>query len=248
MSLRTGEISQQTRAQRDVDRQIDNIRKEIVKKRGEIKDLIYLLSTLVGVAPEATPPGTFKERWEKIKDMSKVALGKLQKTGPDFVRPTRSRVRTTHPAGGDDSKVQQHARDECDINLIIKKHTETGNISHLNPSAPLYIDCSKVSTLEGAIKLVEEAGDNFATLPAQVRKACRNDPVEFMDMIHTEEGAKVLGQAGLEYLRNAAGASGEPPQRQRKPETIPAQQVIPGTEPAAGTKTPETPPTPQGGK
>lgn len=245
MALRTGTISQQTRAQRNHDLNITNIRQEIIKKRSETKKLIYLLSTLNPLTQDQINTTEQKnDRWEKLKSMTKEALGKLQKTGPAFIRPTRSRVRTTHPSGGN-AITQQHLKDDCDINIIIKRHAETGNISHLNPKKPLYLDCTGVTDLQGALHLVEEAEDNFATLPAAVRKACQNDPVEFVDMLHSIDGTKILAEAGLEYLAEPDQLPPADAPRGPKPATVPPEPLLPLKE-----KPPEAPaePTPQGGK
>lgn len=246
MAKRTGHITQETRGARDREKTINDLRKEIIKKRNEIKKLIYLLNTII---PVPVQEHHLPSKWDYIKRMSKDALKTLQAAEPPFIRPTRTRVRTYAPSGGE-SCTQQHMKEDCDINIIIKRHAETGNISHLNPMSPLYMDCTGVSDLQGAIHLVEEAENNFSTLPSAVRKACQNDPVQFIEMLYTEEGTQELGEAGLEY--HAADPPPEPGMDQikpaPKPKTIPAQTIVPGTEPDGDPPTPETPPMPQGGK
>lgn len=225
MALRTGTISQQTRASRDTEKIINDLRKQILNKRVEIKNLIRLLHR---ETPKLHNPEIAREdptTWRHLKKMAKETLEKISKSTSDlFIRPTRTRVRTYASSGGE-SITQQHMQAETDINLIIKRHSETGNISHLNPKAPLYLDCTKVRDLQGAIRLVEEAEDNFATLPAEVRKACRNDPVEFMDMLHTEEGTNELAEAGLEFATGPKTAATDQIKSTRKPETTPPQQL-----------------------
>ncbi len=49
MAQRTGHITQESRGARDHNKNIDDIRKEIIKKRNEIKKLIYLLNTIIPV-------------------------------------------------------------------------------------------------------------------------------------------------------------------------------------------------------
>jgi len=243
MAQRTGHITQETRGARNRQLQIDNLRKEITKKRNEIKKLIYLLQTIIPT--EIIEPKENPNSWDKLKKMSKEALGKLQKNGPAFIRPTRHRVRVTAPSGGE-SMTQQSLKDECDINIIVKRHAQTGNISHLNPKAPLYIDCTKVTDLQGAILLQEEALDNFATLPSAVRKACNNDPVEFMDMIHTVDGTEELAQAGLEFApETPQGGEDDQAKLPLKHKGTPPEPLEPITEKPAETT---QPPVPQGGE
>jgi len=246
MAQRTGHITQETRGSRDRDQNISNIRKEIIKKRNEIKKLIYLINTLIPT--EQIEEKLYPSKWDYLKRMSKEALEKLQAAKPPFIRPTRSRERVTARSGGE-CATQQHMKDDCDINIIIKRHAETGNISHLNPKSPLYIDCTRVRDLQGAIHLVEEAEDNFATLPSAVRQACQNDPVKFINMLHTEEGTLELGEAGLEYMLNPDEEKGkETIFPSPKPKTVPAQKIIPGTEPVGDPPPSENPEPPQGGK
>jgi len=237
MTLRTGTISQQTRAARQLQANIENIRTQVSRKKAEIKQLTILLKTLVG---NGTQPLT---KWETLRTMTKEAIGKLQKNGPGFIKPNRWRERVTAPEGGE-CHTQQNAKDECDINIIIKRHAKTGNISHLNPKSPLYMDCTKITDLQGALSLVEEAEDNFATLPAAVRRAANNDPVQFIDMIHSVEGTEELAQAGLEYIVKPQDG-GDQPELPGKPQAKPPEPVEPITEKPAET---QTPPTPQGGE
>lgn len=243
MALRTGTITQQTRASRDHQKSIADIREEIIRKRNQIKALIYLLNTLI--PKDNTNENLQPSKWDHVKHMAKEQLEKLKAVAPPFVRPTRHRVRSQAAQGGD-TLTQQHMKQDCDINLIIKRHTETGDISHLNPNSPLYMDCTGVRDLQGAIHLVEEAEDNFATLPSAVRKACRNDPVEFVEMLYTDEGTKELGEAGLEYGLEEPQKDGTAVPHP-KPKTTPAQKIIPGTEPV-GDPTPTETTVPEGGK
>lgn len=240
MSLRQGTISQQTRAARDTQTNIERLRTEVSRKKAEVKALNILLYRLIGNGIQTENP---KNKWEQLKNMTKEALGKIQKNGPAFIRPTRWRERVTATEGGE-CHTQQNAKDECDINIIIKRHAKTGNISHLNPKTPLYIDCSKVTDLQGALNLVEEAEDNYATLPASVRRASNNDPVQFIQMIHSVDGTELLNQAGLEYAEPAQHG-GDQIELPGKPTAKPAEPVEPITQPTAGT---EQPPTPQGGE
>lgn len=239
MALRTGHITQQTRAARDNEKNIDNIRREIIKKRNEIKLLIYLLNTII---PTPVEEKNLPSKWDYLKRMSKDALEKIKSNAPPFIRPTRSRVRT-YAASGGEAITQQHMKDDCDINIIIKRHAETGNISHLNPKSPLYMDCTGVRDLQGAIRLVEEAEDNFATLPSAVRKACQNDPVAFIEMLYTEAGTAELSEAGLEYGPKPKPETDEV-KPTPKPTSTPAEQI---PKPVVDSPQPESA-LPQGGK
>lgn len=241
MTIRTGDLTQQSRAARDTQRNIANIKDEITRHRRKVHDLTVYLNTLLP-EPRITPETT----WEKLQAMTEKALDKLKNsTNTPFVKPTRMRVRSPFHCKGE-TLTQQHAKDECDINIIIKKHAATGNISHLNPQTPLYADCTTVRDLQSAIELVEEAADNFATLPSAVRAACQNDPVQFVRMWDHPDGREQLAQAGLRFTTDTSTGGRDRPSKQPAP--APSDSQGAAGEDGAGAGEGKLPLTPQGGE
>jgi len=62
------------------------------------------------------------------------------------------------------SLTRQSFKDECDVNLIVKRYTETGMINHIPRTKPQYGDAPEGDFLEAAIVNAEiasqvEAGD-----------------------------------------------------------------------------------------
>lgn len=136
----------------------------------------------------------------------------------------RPRVRLTHPAGGE-SKTRQDQKDSTDINKILARYRQTGNVTHVATKAPSYGDFSLATDLQTMLTLVEQAEDHFDSLPAAVRQAADNDPVTFLTMLADPEGERSLSEAGL-----------TPPERDG--------QGVPKEQPAASQNegTHETPP------
>lgn len=92
---------------------------------------------------------------------------------------------------------KQSFRDDCDINLIVKRHASTGLWDHLNPTTPTYGDFSAAVELQSAMALVEAAHDAFDALPSAVRKVCDNNPVVMLENLAKPGAFHELVQAGM---------------------------------------------------
>lgn len=80
------------------------------------------------------------------------------------------------------SMTQQHFKDECDVNTIVKRFQQTGVLP--NVDGALYGDFTSFpdNPLD-AQKMLVEASDNFLKLPSGFRKELHNNPAEFLDFI-----------------------------------------------------------------
>lgn len=137
--------------------------------------------------------------------------------------PTPTGFRGIHPTG-QPSMAKQEFKDQCDINLIVKRYAQRGLFDHVSPITPTYGDASQVMDLQQAMDLVDRVKAEFDELPAEVRRAALNDPMELRDMLTTEAGVRQLQAAGMklqftddqpEPSKEAPGADGltseEPP-------------------------------------
>lgn len=95
------------------------------------------------------------------------------------------------------SRTKQSFKDDCDINLIVKRHAQRGMWDHLAPHTPTYGDFTGATDLQDAIFKVDEANRDFMTLPAALRSAVNNDPVQLLEALASEEGTEELIQLGL---------------------------------------------------
>ncbi len=153
------------------------------------------------------------------------------KLGPSIIKreqkPVRGygwRERVTFDCG-DVVRTKQTFRDECDINLIVKRHASDGLLAHLNPRMPTYGDFTASMELRDAMELVDLAEQGFAEIPAAVRAMCNNDPALFLRLVNDPDHIEALAEAGLPM------AEGWEP-------TPPEEPPAPGG---------ETPPDPSGG-
>lgn len=94
------------------------------------------------------------------------------------------------------SRVQQHQKDQCDINMIIKKFRQTGKLP-LNQQTPIYDDFSNAIDYKQACNLVAVAEQQFAMLPADIRKRFGNSPEAFLDFATNEDNLEEMVKLGL---------------------------------------------------
>lgn len=112
-------------------------------------------------------------------------------------RPPHREGRKVQFDSGDRVMTKQAFKDETDINLVVKRHAQTGVWDHLNTRQPHYGDFTMATDLQTAIERVNAAEDDFMSLPASVRAVCDNDPVGLLQLLSSEEGAQALFDAGL---------------------------------------------------
>lgn len=80
-----------------------------------------------------------------------------------------------------ESVTQQHFRDECDINNIVKRYNATGLIRQI-PGDPIYADFTQLpKDYHDALGRVIEAQEAFMRLSSNVRAQFDNDPAAFVE-------------------------------------------------------------------
>lgn len=112
--------------------------------------------------------------------------------GPDYSRSKKYAVHT-----GSESLVQQHQKDECDINVIMRRFGATGAVP-AGVAGAVYGDFSSILEFEDALELVERAQAGFMTLPAEIRQRFENNPanlVRYVQSVGPEEFERSFYQA-----------------------------------------------------
>lgn len=99
---------------------------------------------------------------------------------------------------------QQHAREETDINTIVRRFGLTGELPN-NVRVPRYGDFTAVSDYQTAMNMVMEANQAFMQLPADVRSRFNNDPGALVDFMSDDSN-----RAEAEKLGLVVGSSSEP--------------------------------------
>lgn len=95
----------------------------------------------------------------------------------------------------DATLTQQHFKDECDINNILRQFNITGLLPEA-PLSPRYGDFTGIGDYHTALNQVIAAEDEFMSLPATLRARFENDPsqlIEFLDNPQNKNEAIKLG-------------------------------------------------------
>ena len=103
------------------------------------------------------------------------------------------------------SRTKQGFRDECDINIIMKRFKNTMGVDYLNRYQGYlsgeFGDFSMVSDYRSAIERIDQARGVFEALPAKVRSRFRNGPAEFLDFVQNPANLNEMIDMGLATKR-----------------------------------------------
>lgn len=96
----------------------------------------------------------------------------------------------------DPSLAQQHAKEDADINTLVRRFGITGTMPQLD-RIPLQGDFHDITDFHTAANKILEAEQTFMTLPAELRKRFENDPHKFLDFTSDEANREEMGKLGL---------------------------------------------------
>lgn len=95
------------------------------------------------------------------------------------------------------SFVQQHAKDECDVNTIMRRFEETGQLPGLIRGNPEYGDFSDPVDYQEALNITIKASEQFEALPAAARKRFDNNPKNFLEFCGNAANKEEMAELGL---------------------------------------------------
>lgn len=96
----------------------------------------------------------------------------------------------------DASLAQQHYKDECDINNILRQFNVTGLLPEA-PLSPRYGDFTGIVDYHSALNAVIAAEDGFMALPANIRSRFENDPENLINFLNDESNKDEAIKLGL---------------------------------------------------
>jgi phage internal scaffolding protein len=96
----------------------------------------------------------------------------------------------------DSTLTQQHFKDECDINNILRQFNVTGLLPE-NPLSPRYGDFTGISDYHTALNQVIAAEDEFMRLPADLRARFANDPAQLIEFLENSDNKDEAIKLGL---------------------------------------------------
>lgn len=130
-------------------------------------------------------------------------------------------------------KTKQSFRDECDINVIMRRFEQTGELP-LNQRPMLFGDCPDLD-FQGAMQVVTGARERFMALPSDIRDRFANDPQRLISFISDPGNREEAERLGLVQKRQdrAPGAPATP-----VPAPPSATQQAQSSQAPGGTPTP----------
>lgn len=103
--------------------------------------------------------------------------------------------------------VQQHMKDHCDINNILRKYDRDGILTHVNRTQAMYGDYTQINEYQHALDLVLQAQAMFDELPSHLRKRFGNDPGAYAEFVTDPRNLDEMIKLGLaEPVENASAA------------------------------------------
>lgn len=100
------------------------------------------------------------------------------------------------PRGTESMTVQADARD-ADINVIMARYKQTGQLPRVNSLNPEGGDFTAVGDYRDCLTKLQKARDEFASLPAHIRKKFANDPGNLLDFLSDPKNAEEAEKLGL---------------------------------------------------
>jgi len=96
----------------------------------------------------------------------------------------------------DATLTQQHFRDECDINNILRQFNITGLLPE-SALSPRYGDFTGISDYQSALNQVIAAEAEFMALPADLRARFANDPAQLIEFLENSDNKNEAIKLGL---------------------------------------------------
>jgi len=96
-----------------------------------------------------------------------------------------------------EGRTKQSMKDECDINLIMKKFEKTGILPEMIKENPQYGDFSEPIEYRESLEIVRFAKEQFDSLSAKVRARFDNNPESFLEFATNPQNAKEMVDLGL---------------------------------------------------
>lgn len=95
------------------------------------------------------------------------------------------------------SLTKQEFKDECDINVLMKRYQKTGLFPQYPGQSPRYVSNIDAPDFLEAQNLVIKAREEFLGLNSELRKRFDNDPAKFYAFVNDPDKAEELVKLGL---------------------------------------------------
>lgn len=94
-------------------------------------------------------------------------------------------------------KTKESFRDECDINNILRRFRDKGQVPTNVKTNPVYLDTSNIGDYQQSLNVVIKAKESFDSLPAKVKERFHNDPWSFLNFASDARNIQEMVSLGL---------------------------------------------------
>lgn len=98
---------------------------------------------------------------------------------------------------GPETRTKQEFKEECDINVLMKRYQRTGLFPQHPGQQPRYVSNIGMPDYQQSLHIVMAAQEQFASLNSELRKRFDNDPAKFLAFVNDPENADELVKLGL---------------------------------------------------
>jgi len=113
-----------------------------------------------------------------------------------LVRRPNGTLRVLTEIPKEEGRTIQSAKDECDVNYILRKYPQRVAMSHFDAYSASYGDVPAVD-FHAAQEVIREAQDMFDALPGELRHRFHQDPGEFLAFVQDQNNADEMAELGL---------------------------------------------------
>lgn len=97
----------------------------------------------------------------------------------------------------DESLTQQSDLKDSDINIIMAKYVQTGQLPKINSERPEGGDYTQVGDYREMLDKLKETKAQFDALPAHIRKRFGNDPANMLEFVGNADNKEEAAKLGL---------------------------------------------------
>lgn len=98
---------------------------------------------------------------------------------------------------GPESMTEQCFKDDCDVNLIVKRYTQTGELPYALDRQAFYGDFTEVSSYQEAQNIFNEAEEAFMAIPSDIRLKFENNVSKFIEFYDDPANTEQCYELGL---------------------------------------------------
>lgn len=127
-------------------------------------------------------------------------------------------------------RTKQSPAAECDINVLLRKYKQAGELSHISNHLNQYRDLTGTPDLHEAMNIVADANSEFEHLPAEVRAECGHDASNFLPWIDNPDNQDTAEKYGLLPM-DLSEAETSSIAEMREAITVPSEPEVPAPAP-----------------